>query len=65
MKKNMGLYVFFGAILAGSIAIVLLRKPAEPEVLPPVEVEMTDTAVVTTETTTTAESTTYDIESFL
>lgn len=61
----MGLYVFFGAILAGSIAIVLLRKPAEPEVLPPVEVEMTDTAVVTTETTTTAESTTYDIESFL
>ena len=66
MKKNMGLYVFFGAILAGSIAIVLLRKPAEPEVLPPVEVEMTDTAVVTTESaTTTAESTTYDIESFL
>ena len=65
MKKNIGLYVFFGAILAGSIAIVLLRKPAEPEVLPPVEVEMTDTAVVTTETTTTAESTTYDIESFL
>ncbi len=65
MKKNMGLYVFFGAILAGSIAIVLLRKPAEPEVLPPVEVEMTDTAVVTTEAATTAESTTYDIESFL